>query len=144
MDNEHGRNPKLRIAIAILLGALALALVSWLSASGTLSSLSERRATITDLTIGIFAVLAAIVWLRRMRLTRAKTDPVSFFYRLCKAVSLVILAVLVISWGYGGLISPTWGWVGIFSAGALLVAAYILLLYRTVRHTGESHDTQGG
>jgi hypothetical protein len=45
-----------------------------------------------DLAIGVFALLAAAVWLRRMRLSPEKTDPVSFFYRLCKAVSLVILA----------------------------------------------------
>lgn len=96
-----------------------------------------------DLAIAVFAILAAIVWLRRMRLSPGKTDPVSFFYRLCKAVSLVILAVLVISWGYGGLISPTWGLLGIFSAGAFLVVAYTLLLYRTFRRTGESHNTHG-
>ena len=97
-----------------------------------------------DLAIAVFAVLAAIVWLRRMRLSPAKTDPVSFFYRLCKAVSLVILAVLlVISWGYGGLISPTWDLLGILSAGIFLLAAFILLLYRTFRRTGESRDTQG-
>ncbi len=96
-----------------------------------------------DLAIGVFAVLAAILWLRRMRPSPAQTDPVSFFYRLCKAVSLVILAVLVISWGYGGLISPRWGLLGILSAAVFVVAAYILLLYRTFRRTGESRDTQG-
>lgn len=143
MDHKHARNPKLRLTIAILLGTVALAVLIWLFASGTLSSLEEGKATITDLAIGVFAALAAIVWLRRMRLAEAKTDPLLFLYRLCKALSLVILAALVISWGYDGLISPTWGWLGIFSAGGFLVAGYILLLCRTLRRTGESRDTQG-
>ena len=151
MDNNHSRSAKLRLTIAIFLGTLSLAVLSWLFTSGTLSSLNEHRATITNLTIGLFATLAAILWLRRMRLTSAKADPVSFFYRLCKAVSLVILAVLVLSWGYDGLISPMWGLVGIFSAAAFLVAAYVLLLYRTfwrtrrvARHSGNVIWSEGG
>lgn len=143
MVNKNGRNSDLSLKIAILAGALILAVLSWLIASGTLSSLEEERSTITDLVIGLFAALTAIVSLRRMRLTRATTDSVSFFYSLCKAISLLILAVLVLSWGFDGLISPTWGLVGLFSAGAFLVAAYILLLYRTFRRTGESRDRQG-
>ena len=96
-----------------------------------------------DLAIGLFAALAAFIWLRRMKVTPANTDPVSFFYRLCKALSLAILAVLIVSWGFGGLISPTWVFVGLLSAGAFLVAAYILLLYRTFRRTGQSGAAQG-
>ena len=144
MLNEQAGNAKLRLTIAVLLGTLTLAVLSWLFASGTLSSLEEQRPTITGLAIGLFAALGAIVWLRRAaRLTSAKTDRVSFFYRVCKAVSLAILAVLVLCWATDALISPGWALLGISSAGAFLVAAYVLLLYRTFRRTGESHDIQG-
>ena len=144
MLNEQAGNAKLRLTIAVLLGTLTLAVLSWLFASGTLNSLEEQRPTITGLAIGLSAALGAIVWLRRAaRLTSAKTDRVSFFYRVCKAVSLAILAVLVLCWATDPLISPRWALLGISSAGAFLVAAYVLLLYRTFRRTGESRDTQG-
>jgi hypothetical protein len=135
MVNKRDRDAKQRLTIAISLGAVLLAALSWLCASGTLSSLAERRPVITDLAAGLFATIAVIVWLRRLMLSSAKTDPVSFFYRLCKALCLTILALLAFGWGFGGFISPRWGLVGIFSAAAFLVAAYILLLYRTFRPT---------
>jgi len=129
MDNRDGRSATLRLTIATSLGVLLIAVGTWFSFSETLRSL-EHRSRLTYLGIGLFAALGPIMWLRRIRHWPKKTEPALFFYGLCKALGLTILAVLLASWGLGGFLSPMGEWIGIFSAGALIVAAYFLMLYR--------------
>ncbi len=139
VDNRDGRSATLRLTIAISLGVLLIAVGTWFSFSETLRSL-EQRSRLTYLAIGLFGALVPIIWLRRMRLWPLKTEPVLFFYGLCEALGLTILAVLLVSWGFGGFISPMGEWICIFLAGAFIVTAYVLMLYRTLRR---SRGTRG-
>jgi drug/metabolite transporter (DMT)-like permease len=123
----------LRLAVAIAVGILLIGTAVWFSFSKELRSL-EQRSAITDLAISLFAVLSGFVWLRRITKTSAKTDTVSYFYRLCMALALAILAGLLASWGFGGLLSPTLEWVAILSTAALLIVAYVLMLFGMLRH----------
>jgi drug/metabolite transporter (DMT)-like permease len=128
-------------AVAIALSVLITAAGTWLIFSGALRSL-EQRSTITYAAAGLVAALAATVWLRRTRLTPAKSDPLWFFFRLCGGVSLVALAVLFFWQGFYPPVPPLWDSVGIFSAFALVVVVQTLALYRLLRRIRGQHHTR--
>lgn len=139
MVSRVSKSGSVRLAIAISLGVALLALAIWFSFSETLRSL-EHRSRLTYLAIGLFAASAATIRLRRMKLTPLEKEPALFLYRLSEGLGLIVLAVLLFSWGLGGFLSLEWQWVGIFSAGAFILAAYFLIIYRTLpRARNRSH-----
>lgn len=132
MVNKYHRSDAIWLPAAVTLGAVIVAVCAWLFFSGRIRSLEESYA-ITYVVLGVIATLAAILWIRRVTITPAKRDPLWFLFRLCGAVSLVVLAVLFLWRGFYSNIPPLWDSIGIFSALALIVVVQILALYRLCR-----------
>ena len=130
------------LAVAITLGVLITGTGTWFFLSGTLHSL-ERRSAITYAALGLAAALAASVWFRRMGLTPAKRDPLWFLFRLCGALSLVLLAVLFLWQGLYPPVPLLWNSVGTFSALALAVTYVALALCRVVQRIRGQYHASG-
>lgn len=139
-NSSSPRGATARLVVAIALGVLIAVAGIWLYVSEALPSL-ERGSAFTYAALGMVSVLAASVWFRRMRSTLARRDPLWFLFHLCGALSLTILAVLLLWPGLFGRISPFWDSVGAFSALALVVVYIVLALYRLGRRIRAQHHT---
>jgi len=123
-NRGHG-NAQPWLAIAISLGVILMAGATWVSLH-----LSERNSSSADLAFGVFAALAVIIWLRRVKIFGLMAERFLFFYSLCNALAVLILALLLMSWGFGWFMPPVWEWTGISLAGIFFLTSYGLLIYR--------------
>jgi len=123
-NRGHG-NAKPWLATAISLGVLLMAGATWVSLH-----LSEWNPSSVELVTGVLAALIVIIWLRRVKIFGRMAERVLFFYSLCKALALLILALLLISWGFGWFMPPIWEWTGISLAEIFFLTSYGLLIYR--------------
>src|ERR1700722_20168503 len=64
---------------------------------------------------------------RRVKIFGLMAERFLFFYSLCNALAVLILALLLMSWGFGWFMPPVWEWTGISLAGVFFLTFYGLL-----------------
>ncbi len=132
VDNKEPSNAKRRLIVEIGLGALLISVASWFALSGELLHFVTKRPVLAWSALSGFAFLSSLLWLGRKRVVRGGS--LASYYRVCKAVAILIFAVLLASWALGGLLPAPAEWCALFAAGVFLLVAYSLSFYRIFSH----------